>query len=113
MLHIDYDIVRFVGSWPGSCTHNVNFKKLNELFLPKFSISNFRTGVRARGVAAWHILPARRRPAAACIPAGYGPYLYRVLFNDLNDLSNRFIGSICVGLAANTISKGNDIPENP
>ena len=20
MLHIDYDIVRFVGSWPGSCT---------------------------------------------------------------------------------------------
>ena len=73
MLHIDYDIniVRFVGSWPGSCAHNVNFwKKLNELFLPKFSISNFRTGVRARGVAAWPILPAWRRQAAACIPSG-------------------------------------------
>ena len=27
------------------------FEKLNELFLPTFSISNFRTGVRARGVA--------------------------------------------------------------
>ena len=38
----------------------VNFFKL-----PKFTFSNFHTGVRARGVAAWQILPARRRPAAA------------------------------------------------
>ena len=43
-------------------------QNLKTLFLPKFSISNFHIGVRARGVAAWQILPARRRSAAACIP---------------------------------------------
>ena len=36
--------------------------------MPKFSISNFHIGVRARGVAAGQILPAWRRSAAACIP---------------------------------------------
>ena len=44
--------------------------KFKTLFLPKFLISNFHTGVRARGAAAWQILPARRRSAAACIPGG-------------------------------------------
>ena len=64
MLHI----VRFAGPWPGFCARDVNFCQFF-LKLPKFTISNFHTGVRARGVAAWQILPARRRPAAACIPA--------------------------------------------
>ena len=44
------------------------YQNLKTLFLPKFSISNFHIGVRARGVAAWQILPAWRRLAAACIP---------------------------------------------
>ena len=45
-------------------------QNLKTLFVPKFSISNFHIGVRARGVAAGQILPARRRSVAACIPDG-------------------------------------------
>ena len=46
MLHI----VRFAGPWPGFCARDANFCHFLKK-LPKFTISNFHTSVRARGVA--------------------------------------------------------------
>ena len=53
---------------------------------------------------------------SAIVKNDSGPYLYRVLLDDLKDLFNRFSWPIDVGLAADIMSKAairNDIHENP
>ena len=63
--------------------------KFKTLFVPKFSISNFHIGMRARGVAAGQILPARRRSAAACIPDVIGENICwhnRIYYQTINIL---------------------------